>query len=144
MEIPIQKLPHFVALPAYATENAAGMDLVACIPQQICIPSKCFALIPCGFALAIPLGYEGQIRSRSGLTVKHGVVVANSPGTIDADYRGEVKVCLLNLGSDVFYVDPEMRIAQLVICPVEKASWHEVDQLPPTLRGDGGFGSTGN
>ena len=130
-------------LPAYQTEEAAGMDLHAAIETPVDIGPGSRELIPTGIKLAIPSGYEGQVRPRSGLALRHGVTVLNAPGTIDADYRGEVKVVLVNLGSEVFRVNPGDRIAQLVISPVARARLVHVRVLPGSERGEGGYGSTG-
>ncbi len=143
--ITIQRLPHGadLALPSPATASSAGADLVAAVSEPVVLAPGRHALIPTGFAIQLPVGFEAQIRPRSGLAVKHGVTVLNSPGTIDADYRGEVGVVLINHGAEPFNVTRGMRIAQLVIAPVNKAQWREVDALDETRRGDGGFGSTG-
>jgi dUTP pyrophosphatase len=131
------------ALPAYQSEHAAGMDLPAALTETVTIAPGKRALIPTGWSFAIPPGFEGQVRPRSGLAMKHGITVLNTPGTIDADYRGEVKVVLANLGDEDFVVHHGDRIAQLVICPVAKATLRVVTSLAPTVRGDGGYGSTG-
>jgi dUTP pyrophosphatase len=143
--IPILRLPHAgdLPLPRYETGHAAGMDLMACIPADITLAPGHRAVIPTGFALALPTGFEGQVRPRSGLAARHGVTVLNAPGTIDADYRGEVGVILVNLGESAFTVSRGMRIAQLVVARVEQAHWIEATDLSETDRGDGGFGSTG-
>ena len=120
------------------------MDLPAAVDQPVTIPPGEVRLVPCGFAIAIPEGLEGQVRPRSGLASRHGVTVLNAPGTIDSDYRGEVKVILINHGRDPFVVTPGMRIAQLVIAPVSRVKWDLVDVLPATSRGAGGFGHTGS
>jgi dUTP pyrophosphatase len=130
-------------LPAYATEGSAGMDLLAAVIADLALAPGARALVPTGIAIALPLGFEAQIRPRSGLALRHGVTVLNAPGTIDADYRGEVGVMLANLGSEPFTVRRGERIAQLVIAPAARASWREVSALPPSARGPGGFGSTG-
>jgi dUTP pyrophosphatase len=130
-------------LPARLTSGAAGADLAAALTEPQTIPPGRFARIPCGFSIAIPEGFEGQVRPRSGLAARHGVTVLNAPGTIDCDYRGEVSVLLVNLGADAFAVTPGMRIAQLVIAPVVTPEWTEVVELPATERGSGGFGHTG-
>ncbi len=130
-------------LPTYATEGSAGMDLRACLPEPVTIPKGAWRLVPTGVALALPVGYEGQVRPRSGLALRHGVTLLNSPGTIDSDYRGELKVILVNLGPEPFVVEPGMRVAQLVVAPVARVELAEVRELPPTGRGDGGFGHTG-
>jgi dUTP pyrophosphatase len=130
-------------LPEYFSADAAGMDLGASLNEPRTLAPGEFGLIPCGFAIAIPEGFEAQVRPRSGLASKHGVTVLNAPGTIDSDYRGEVKVLLINHGAAPFAVVPGMRIAQLVIAPVSRAVWDPMDALPPTRRGAGGFGHTG-
>lgn len=130
-------------LPAYQTDGAAGMDLGAAIREPLPIPPGEWRLIPTGFSVAIPQGFEGQVRPRSGLALKHGVTVLNAPGTIDSDYRGEMKVALVNHGKAAFVVQPGDRIAQLVIAAVARAAWVEVGELPSTDRGAGGYGSTG-
>lgn len=132
-----------VPLPAYQTEGSAGMDLCAAVAADCVIEPGSHQLLPCGFALAIPPGFEGQVRSRSGLALKHGVAVLNAPGTIDSDYRGEVGIVLINHGKVPFVVSRGMRIAQLVIARVEHAEWVEVGDLPQTVRGQGGYGHTG-
>ncbi len=143
--VPVRRLPHGadLPLPAYATEDAAGMDLVAALDGDLALAPGERVLVPTGIALALPAGYEGQIRPRSGLALKHGVTVANSPGTIDADYRGEIQVILHNTGPAPFPITRGMRIAQLVVAPVARAAWVEVAELPESGRGTGGFGSTG-
>lgn len=135
--------PIEVPLPEYQTTNAAGMDLCAAIEDEIVIEPLNRKLIPTGLSIAIPQGFEGQVRPRSGLAWKHGVTVLNSPGTIDADYRGELKVLLVNLSDTAFRLTRGERIAQLVICPVERAELFVVDELDDTARGAGGYGSTG-
>ncbi len=141
----IKRLSHNedLPLPTYKSHSAVGMDVSAAVDKELNIASGEIVAVPCGFSVAIPEGYEGQIRPRSGLAVRHGISVANSPGTIDPDYRGEVKVLLINLGAADFRVTRGMRIAQLVIVPVSRAEWHEVKELPETIRGEGGFGHTG-
>ncbi len=129
--------------PACQSEGAVGLDLAAAVAEPFTLAPGERKLIPTGFALAIPLGYEGQVRPRSGLALKHGITVLNSPGTIDPDYRGEVKVLLVNHGSEAFVVTPGDRIAQLVICPVARAELVLVTSLDETARGSGGYGSTG-
>ena len=128
-------------LPAYATAGAAGVDLRA--SESCVIPPGGRALVPTGLRLSIPQGYEAQIRPRSGLALKHGITLPNSPGTIDADYRGEVGVILMNLGDEPFAVEPGDRIAQMVFAPVTQVAWEEAEALDETERGAGGFGSTG-
>ncbi len=132
-------------IPKYQTDLAAGMDLSACPPEGVAveIPPGEIRVVPLGFAMAIPPGFEGQVRPRSGLATKFGVTVPNAPGTVDADYRGEMMVALINLGKQAFTVEPGMRIAQLVIAPVCRGVVVEVESLSPTARGGGGFGSTG-
>jgi len=130
-------------LPAYATAGAAGMDLMAAVAEPLVIPPAGRALVPTGLAIALPPGFELQIRPRSGLALRHGIVLPNSPGTIDEDYRGEIQVILLNAGDAPFTVTRGMRIAQAVLAPVMRAAWQEVDGLPSSLRAEGGFGSTG-
>jgi dUTP pyrophosphatase len=135
---------HEASEPVYQSLEAAGMDLPAAVAKEIVIAPGRRALVPTGWAFAIPLGFEGQVRPRSGLALRHGVTVLNSPGTIDADYRGEVKVVLANFGEDPFTVRRGDRIAQLVIAPVAKATLRVVEALDPTDRGAGGYGSTGD
>lgn len=130
-------------VPAYATELSAGMDLKANITEPVTIGSLERAMIPTGIYIELPEGYEAQIRPRSGLAAKFGVTVANAPGTVDADYRGEVKVILVNLSKEPFVINPGERIAQMVIAKYEKIEWEEVEELGDTERGAGGFGSTG-
>jgi dUTP pyrophosphatase len=144
ISIPIQVLSVHAQVPAYATAGAAGMDLVAAIPEPLLLESGAHALVPCGFAIAVPEGFEAQVRPRSGLANKHAVTVLNSPGTIDSDYRGEVKVLLINHGREPFTIEPAMRIAQLVVAPVAQVEWQEQDALPATSRAAGGFGHTGS
>lgn len=148
IQVPIRRLPGSddVPLPDYQSEHAAGMDLHAAVPadQPAVIQPGRIAMIPCGFAMAVPVGYEAQVRPRSGLAAKHGVTLPNAPGTIDADYRGQVFVPLINHGQAAFTVERGMRIAQMLIKPVPRTHWLEVDQLPETDRGDGGFGSSGH
>ena len=132
-----------VPLPAYQTSGSAGMDLAAAIEGEIAIPPGEQRLIPAGIRVAIPEGLEGQVRPRSGLALRHGVTVLNAPGTIDSDYRGEVKIALVNHGKELFVVRRGDRIAQLVICPVVRAEWEPVAELDATTRGAGGHGSTG-
>ena len=130
-------------LPEYFSAGAAGMDLAASIPGPIALAPGAIALVPCGFAVALPQGYEAQVRPRSGLASKRGVTVLNSPGTIDCDYRGEVKVLLINHGRTSVTLEPGMRIAQMVVAPVARVSWEVSEQLPATARAGGGFGHTG-
>lgn len=139
------RLPHAAGLdlPAYATAHAAGVDLLAAVDQDVVLNPGGRALIPTGLAIALPEGYEAQVRPRSGLALKHGITLPNSPGTIDADYRGEIGVIIANTGSEPFTVTRGMRIAQMVVAPVTRLAWRQVDALPDTARGTGGFGSTG-
>jgi dUTP pyrophosphatase len=141
----VQRLPHAegLPLPAYATPGAAAMDLLAAVAAPVTVPPGGRALIPTGLRVALPEGHEWQIRPRSGLALKHGVTLVNSPGTIDEDYRGEVGVILFNTGSEDFVVKRGMRIAQAVLAPVLRAAFEDVVVLPETNRGEGGFGSTG-
>ena len=132
-----------IPLPRYMSGGAAGMDVRAACDGDVTISPGQVTLVPCGFSIAVPAGYEAQIRPRSGLALKHGIVVANAPGTIDADYRGEVSVILGNVGREKFELRRGMRIAQIVIAPVCRARLVEVDELEPTDRGKGGFGHTG-
>ncbi|MBI3438076.1 MAG: dUTP diphosphatase [Proteobacteria bacterium] len=140
-------LPHFegLALPSYETAHAAGMDLRAAVPEDepLTLAPGARVLAPTGITMALPEGYEAQVRPRSGLAAKHGVTCLNTPGTIDADYRGEVKVILVNLGQEPFTIKRGERIAQMVIAPVTQARWATVEALPDSARGAGGFGSTG-
>ncbi len=131
------------SLPAYATDLSAGMDVRADIGEKITLKPLERAMVPTGLYMALPAGYECQVRPRSGLAAKHGITVLNSPGTIDADYRGEIKVILVNLSNESFDIEPGERIAQLVISSHEKVEWDEVVELDVTARGEGGFGSTG-
>jgi dUTP pyrophosphatase len=148
VKLHIQRLPNGngLPLPAYQTADAAGLDLVAAVPEAepMTFAPGARALVPCGIAIALPPGFEGQVRPRSGLAVRHGVTVLNTPGTIDADYRGEVMVLLVNLGTEPFAVTRGMRIAQLIVAPVARAAVVEVAELDATARGAGGFGSTGS
>jgi dUTP pyrophosphatase len=143
LPVAITTLPHAENLPVYATEHAAGMDLCAAITNDMVIEPGKRALIPTGLSIALPEGYEAQVRPRSGLALKNGITVLNSPGTIDADYRGEVQVILANLGSESFTISRGMRIAQMVVASYARVEWQEVAQLPESARGTGGFGSTG-
>jgi len=144
--IEVVRLPHAegLPLPSYATEGAAGMDLLAAVTTPLTIPPGGRALVPTGLRIALPHGYELQVRPRSGLALKNGIMLPNSPGTIDEDYRGELGVIVMNGGDTAFVVERGMRIAQAVIAPVVRASWRDVAELPDTARGTGGFGSTGS
>jgi dUTP pyrophosphatase len=143
--VAVTRLPHGqdLDLPAYATAQAAGLDLMAAVSAPVVIPPLGRALVPTGLAISLPVGFEAQVRPRSGLALKNGVTVLNAPGTVDADYRGEVGVILVNLGDQPFTIERGMRIAQMVIARHERAQWNEVDSLDETARGAGGFGSTG-
>ncbi|SOE00270.1 dUTP diphosphatase [Caenispirillum bisanense] len=147
LTVAVTRLPHGadLPLPAYETAHAAGMDLRAALPEDapLTLAPMGRALVPTGLAFALPEGFEAQVRPRSGLAAKHGVTVLNSPGTVDADYRGEVKVILVNLGDAPFTIARGDRIAQMIVAPVTRAVWAEVDALPESARGAGGFGSTG-
>ena len=142
-KILIKRLSKKVSLPKYETSGSSGMDLAANIDANINIDPGKTAIIPTGLALSIPKGFEVQIRPRSGLAAKQKISVLNTPGTIDADYRGEIKVILINLGQDTFKVEKGLRIAQMIVCPIVQAQLQEVDDLNETERGKGGFGSTG-
>lgn len=130
-------------LPAYMTPGAAGLDLYAALDEELLLPPGQRALVPTGVALAIPAGWEAQVRPRSGLALQHGLTLLNSPGTIDSDYRGEIKVIVINMGMEEYRLQRGMRIAQLVFAPVVRARWLEVEVLEETGRGAGGFGHTG-
>lgn len=142
-KILIKRLSKEVPLPKYETNGSSGMDLAANVNTNIDIDPGKTAIIPTGLALSIPKGFEVQIRPRSGLAAKQKITVLNTPGTIDADYRGEIKVILINLGQESFKIEKGLRIAQMVVCPVMQAQLKEVDNLNETERGEGGFGSTG-
>jgi dUTP pyrophosphatase len=141
------RLPHArnLPLPAYQTVLAAGLDLTAALPADapITLMPGAYEMVPTGFAIALPEGFEAQVRPRSGLAAKHGVTVLNSPGTIDADYRGEIQVILINHGAESVEISRGMRIAQIVVATITRATFTEVDSLDQTTRGNGGFGSTG-
>ena len=143
IKILVKKFDKNIKLPAYKTSGSSGMDLVAYIKNKITINPGKTAIISTGIAVAIPKNYEIQIRPRSGLAVKKGISVLNTPGTIDSDYRGEIKIILINLSKKSFIIKSGDRVAQMVLCPVIKAKLHEVKILPNTIRGKGGFGSTG-
>ena len=144
ISVAIKRLPNSgdLPLPAYETAGAAGMDLRAA--EAVRLKPGARHLVPTGLSIALPAGFEAQVRPRSGLAVKHGVTVLNSPGTIDCDYRGEIKVPLINLGQEDFFIAQGDRIAQMVIAPVTRINWAEVESLDETARGDGGFGSSGH
>ena len=143
VKVEVKRLPHGAGLPlpAYATAGAAGMDVVSA--EAVTIAPGARHAVATGLALAIPAGFELQVRPRSGLALKHGITVPNTPGTIDSDYRGELKVILINLGAEAFAIQRGDRVAQLVLAPVVQAAWDEVEELDATTRGAGGFGSTG-
>jgi len=143
--VEVKQLPHGegLPLPHYATEHAAGVDLLAAVDEAVVLAPGAYAMVPTGLAIALPAGFEAQVRPRSGLAAKNGVTVLNSPGTIDADYRGEIKVVLINHGEEPFTVERGMRIAQMVVAPVTSVNWLAVESLDETARGEGGFGSTG-
>ena len=142
-KILIKRLSKKVSLPKYETGGSSGMDLAANISTNISIGPGKSAIIPTGLAISIPLGFEVQIRPRSGLAAKKKISVLNTPGTIDSDYRGEIKIILINLSDEIFIVEHGLRIAQMVVCPIVQAKFEEVDKLDDTVRGKGGFGSTG-
>lgn len=145
IRVTIVRLPHGagLALPDYATPDSAAVDLMAAIDAPIVLDPGKRTLVPSGIAIALPPGFEAQVRPRSGLALKHGLTILNAPGTVDADYRGEIGVILANLGDAAFTVEPGMRIAQMVVAPVSRITWAEADELPGSDRGAGGFGSTG-
>lgn len=145
MRLPVQRLPHAadLPLPTYATEGSAGLDLLAAVESELELKPGARALVPTGIAIALPAGFEAQVRPRSGLAVNHGLTVLNAPGTIDSDYRGEIKVPLINLGEVPFRITRGTKIAQMVIARHETAQLEEVSELPASQRGTGGFGSTG-
>lgn len=143
--VAVRRLPHGegMALPSYATPESAGMDLMAAVSEPVTLAPGERRLVPTGLAIQLPAGYEAQVRPRSGLALKQGVTVLNSPGTVDADYRGEVGVILVNLGQAPFVIQRGDRIAQMIVAPVVQAAWAEVADLESSKRGAGGFGSTG-
>lgn len=145
VDIAVEVLPHGqgLPLPAYATQGAAGMDLLAAVAEALTLAPGARAVVPTGLRIAVPEGYEAQVRARSGLALKSGIIVPNGPGTIDSDYRGELGVIVANISDTAFVIERGMRIAQLLVAPVTRASWRQVDTLPETARGTGGFGSTG-
>ncbi len=147
VNVAVLPLPHFdgLQLPAYETDGSAGMDVRAAVPENepVVLAPGARAMVPTGLSVAIPQGYEIQVRPRSGLAAKHGLTCLNTPGTIDSDYRGEIKVILVNLGQEAFTIQRGERIAQLVLAPVTRLAWQAVDSLDQTARGAGGFGSTG-
>jgi dUTP pyrophosphatase len=145
LTLQLHRLPHSegLSLPTYMTAGAAGMDLHAAVTDDIRIDAGSIVLVPTGLEIAIPAGFEAQVRPRSGLAVKHGISLPNTPATIDSDYRGEIRVPLINLGREAFVVSRGMRIAQLVVAPVARVTWEEVVELPATARAAGGFGHSG-
>ena len=143
VKVSFKRLNHKAKIPIYKTEGSSGMDLMACIDERIIIPPQQSKLIPTGIAIAIPEDTEVQIRPRSGLAIKSNISVLNTPGTIDSDYRGELKIILFNHGKTEFTINNEDRIAQMVLMPVLKVEFEEINELPETIRGSGGFGSTG-
>jgi dUTP pyrophosphatase len=143
VKIAVRRLAPDLPLPAYATPGSAGLDLLAAVDSDIVLPPGGFAAIPTGIALALPSGYEAQVRPRSGLALRHGVTVLNAPGTVDSDYRGEVAAILINHGTADFTVTRGMKVAQLVVTQHVRAEWRETDTLDQTERAAGGFGSTG-
>ena len=145
VNVTVQRLPHGAGLPLpeYATAGSAGLDLLAAIADPLTLAPGARILVPTGLAIALPQGYEAQVRPRSGLALKSGITVLNSPGTVDADYRGEIGVILANMGAEPFAISRGMRIAQMVVAPVAQIAWNEASELPDTARGAGGYGSTG-
>lgn len=145
LPVPVRRLAHAadLALPAYASAGAAGLDLVAALAEDAVLAPGAHMHVPCGIAIALPDGFEGQVRPRSGLARRHGVTVLNAPGTVDSDYRGEIGVLLVNLGTEPFTIRRGERIAQLVVAPVTRVAWAQARDLPDSARGEGGFGSTG-
>ncbi|MFP4560292.1 MAG: dUTP diphosphatase [Thiohalorhabdus sp.] len=145
LQVPITRLDHArdLPLPGYASEHASGVDLLAALEEPLTLASGERALVPAGIAVALPPGFEAQVRPRSGLAAKQGVTVLNTPGTIDADYRGEIKVVLINLGGEAVTLQRGDRVAQLVVAPVTRVAWEPRENLDETVRGGGGFGSTG-
>jgi dUTP pyrophosphatase len=145
LKVDVMRLPSSagLALPAYQTAGAAGMDVLAAVDDDVTLEPGAIARVPTGLVIAIPPGWEAQLRPRSGLAVRHAVTLPNSPATIDSDYRGEVQVPLINLGREAFVIQRGMRIAQIVFAPVGSAAWNEVTELEPTARGESGFGHTG-
>ena len=143
--VSIKALPNYkgLHLPSYATIGSAGVDLLAAIEHDITLESQQRFLVPSGIAISLPSGFEAQVRSRSGLAIKNGISVLNSPGTIDSDYRGEIKICLINLSNDPFIITRGMRIAQMIVSKYETVNWNIVEILDDTSRSSGGFGSTG-
>lgn len=143
MEVKVKKLNDKATLPAYETEHAAAMDVRACLDEPMTLQPLQRAMVPTGLAFEIPEGYEMQLRARSGLSIKHGISLVNGIGTIDADYRGELNILAINLGQEPFVIEPDMRIAQVLVTKYEKVSWQITEDLSETKRGANGFGSTG-
>lgn len=143
MKIDVVKLRDDAILPVYQTAGAAGADLHACLDEPVTLQPLERKMIPTGLAMAIPVGYEVQVRARSGMSIKHGITMVNGIGTVDADYRGELGILIINLGHEPFTIEPGMRIAQMVVAKYETIGWNEVDELDKTERGTGGYGSSG-
>jgi dUTP pyrophosphatase len=143
MQVKVKKLRETAMLPTYQTEHAAAMDVHADLAQSKILQPLERAMIPTGLAFEIPEGYEMQVRARSGLSIKHGITMVNGVGTIDADYRGELNILVINLGEEPFTIEPGMRVAQLLVTKYDKVEWQETEELTETARGAGGFGSTG-
>jgi dUTP pyrophosphatase len=143
MKIDVVKLRDDAILPAYQTAGAAGADLHACLDEPVTLQPLERKMIPTGLAMAIPVGYEVQVRARSGMSIKHGITMVNGIGTVDADYRGELGILVINLGQEPFTIEPGMRIAQMVVAKYETIGWNEVNELDETERGAGGYGSSG-
>ena len=143
MEVKIKKLNPKATLPSYQTEHAAAMDVHACLDEPMTLQPLERAMVPTGLAFEIPEGYEMQVRARSGLSIKHGLTMVNGIGTIDADYRGELNILVINLGQEAFVIEPDMRVAQLLVTRYDKVTWQVSETLSETDRGQGGFGSTG-
>ena len=145
LSVGVHRLPHGteLPLPEAQTAHAAGVDLLAAVEDRVTLQPGERMIVPTGLAIALPPGYEAQVRPRSGLAIKQGITLVNSPGTIDADYRGEIGAIVINHGSEAFVIKRGMRIAQMVVAPVAGFAWHEMDELPQSERGEGGFGSTG-
>jgi dUTP pyrophosphatase len=143
VEVKVKKLRDGAVLPGYQTEHAAAMDIQACVDEPMTVQPLERFMVPTGLAFELPVGYEMQIRARSGLSIKHGITMVNGVGTIDADYRGELSILMINLGQDAFTIEPGMRVAQMLVQKYEKVSWQLTDTLSETDRGANGFGSTG-
>jgi len=143
LQVTIVKLKATATIPTYQTRSAAGMDLRACIDEPVVLGSMERMVVPTGLAIELPDGYEAQVRARSGLSIKHGITMVNGVGTVDADYRGEIGVLLINLGAEPFTIEPDMRIAQMVVAKYQSVQWQEGELLGQTARGSKGYGSTG-